>query len=378
MILPQTREKGLDIGPVQEDINKEAGRKLPPPATGNHQTGADMPAKAKSLKDIAQLAGVTAAAVSLALRNSPQLSDELKVRIQQLAADNGFKPRSYRRRTGSRPARTASEPERILLIDSENNEDNPVANTVIPKVTQLSGALGFHLGFCHLNDLAGNPGMLENYSGVIYYNDPRGMVLPAKIPAVQIFGWLPENPIRRDRVTANDNQVVDLAVRYLTEGRAVTHAVMAWRPGMLVIPEHPRVSGFLRRMREKEYRVLSLAFKRGDDLSQQISEFLGDTPVEQAAFFGFSGVCGLSLCCALARLGLLERAVRARAVLVCDNSQLLKSFWPPPALLDLNLPLIVERAVEALLWRIRNPDAPGVVVFQEARLLTTEMQMGRE
>lgn len=382
MILPQSDLEKLDIRANPENINSgEASLQTPPPATGTHQTtGAVMPVKAKSLKDIAELAGVTAAAVSLALRNSPKLSDELKVRIQQLAAASGFKPRSYRKRRTAKPAADAGDGrERILLINSENPELNPVVNTVLPKVTQLSETLGFRLGFCQLPELLENPALLDNYAGVIYYNDPPGLVLPEKVPAVQIFGWLPENPTRRDRVTANDSQVVELAVRHLTGGRNVTHAVMAWRPDMLVIPEHPRISGFIRRMREKGCQVLPLAFGREDEsLHERIGSFLGETPVENAAFFGFNSVCGLKLCCALDRLGIFGEAVRNRAVLVCDNSQLLKGFWPPPALIDLNLPLMAERAIEALLWRLRNPGAPGAVILQEARLLTSEMLIGKE
>jgi len=50
--------------------------------------------KTRNLTDLAQKAGVTAATASMALRNSPRLSDEVKDRIRQIAEEDGFTPRS--------------------------------------------------------------------------------------------------------------------------------------------------------------------------------------------------------------------------------------------------------------------------------------------
>ena len=54
--------------------------------------------KVRNLDDLAERAGVTAATVSMALRNSPLLSEKMRERICRLAEESGFKPRTYRRR----------------------------------------------------------------------------------------------------------------------------------------------------------------------------------------------------------------------------------------------------------------------------------------
>ena len=55
-------------------------------------------------------------------------------------------------------------------------------------------------------------------------------------------------------------------------------------------------------------------------------------------------------------------------LLVCDNDFLLQNFWPRFHFIDLNFPMLTKRAVDGLLWRLENPDAPNVVVYQSPRL----------
>ena len=48
---------------------------------------------------------------------------------------------------------------------------------------------------------------------------------------------------------------------------------------------------------------------------------------------------------------------------------MLSGFFPSPVMIDLNLSVMAERAVEMLVWRLANPDAPGVLMLQTPRLL---------
>ena len=40
-------------------------------------------------------------------------------------------------------------------------------------------------------------------------------------------------------------------------------------------------------------------------------------------------------------------------------------------MIDLNLPAMADRAVEMLLYRLANPETPGLLALQSPRLLTT-------
>ena len=50
-----------------------------------------------SMSEIAEYLGITKVSVSLALKNSPLISDELRKQVQQLARATGFSPRKYRK-----------------------------------------------------------------------------------------------------------------------------------------------------------------------------------------------------------------------------------------------------------------------------------------
>lgn len=327
------------------------------------------PTKVKNLNDVARIAGVTAAAVSLALRDSDQLSAELKARIRKIADEHGYTPRSYRKRNGLAAGLSGKSSGPVLLINNDEGLDDPVANAIIPQILQLSNSLGFELQLCHYLELRDNPALFSKYAGVIFYNDPKGIEIPSGLPAVQIFGWKPLPPCR-DRVTANDEQIVDLAVNYLTRNGKITKSVIGWRRDSLLpdVP-HPRIERFIERMTALGSEVLSLSYLQDTaDVPARIMEFLGTTPFEKCAFFGFNGISGLKLCCALESIGLFGR-FGASQVLVCDNTVLLRSFWPQPALIDLNFPVMAERAVTLLLWRLAHPQTPGVLMLQEARLI---------
>ena len=58
-----------------------------------------------SMSEIAEYLGITKVSVSLALKNSPLISDELRKQVQQLARATGFSPRKYRKQTGDSSAR---------------------------------------------------------------------------------------------------------------------------------------------------------------------------------------------------------------------------------------------------------------------------------
>ena len=55
-----------------------------------------------SLKDLAQQLGVSIATVSRALRNSHEVGDDMKRRIQALAKEMNYRPNPFAQRDGGR------------------------------------------------------------------------------------------------------------------------------------------------------------------------------------------------------------------------------------------------------------------------------------
>ena len=67
-------------------------------------------------------------------------------------------------------------------------------------------------------------------------------------------------------------------------------------------------------------------------------------------------------------LGIVYRELQKRGLqvgkdldLIVGDSIRMDLYHPSPSSIDVQIPLIAERAVEQLIWRIRHPDAPGPV-----------------
>lgn len=166
--------------------------------------------KVRNLDDLAERAGVTAATVSMALRNSPLLSEKMRERICRLAEESGFKPRTYRRR--ALPKETAEDGENgplLVLYYEFPGEPDPVREGIMPALFLMLNERRIEYRYISCQELMADPSIVKDYRGILFYNDPEDFVLPPDIPAAQVFGW---EPMRegQDRVTTNDSLVVRL------------------------------------------------------------------------------------------------------------------------------------------------------------------------
>ena len=324
--------------------------------------------KPRNLTDLARQAKVTAATVSLALRDSPQVSSEVKERIRQMAAEQGFTPRTYNRRPKPQPSKRHAHLGPILLLHYDADEGDPVRDGILPTILEKLNKHGVEYEYHNQEELRKNPVLLEKFAGALYYNDLKGITLPEDFPAAQIFGWDPMGAAL-DRITTNDFEVVNIAFDFFRRA-GVRRAAIVWREDMVLIPDHPRIAGFLSRMDAAGIAASPLSFRREDpDFTARMKEYI-ESGDDRIGFFGFNALCGVKLCCALDALGLLAK-YSERSILICDKSILLSGFYPRPAMIDLNLPAMADRAVEMLLYRLANPETPGLLALQSPRLLTT-------
>ena len=318
--------------------------------------------KLRNMTDLARQAQVTTATVSMALRDSPQVSSEVKERIQKIAAEYGFTPRAYNRRPKPQLNRKNSRSALLALLHYEcNGEEDPVRDGILPTILERLNGHGIQYEYLNQKELQENPALLKKFSGAIYYNDLKGVQLPENFPAAQIFGWDPMKP-GLDRITTNDCEVVRIACDFFRKAD-VKRAVVIWREDMVLIPNHPRISEFLLQMNAMGVEATPLSFRREDpDFTSRMREYI-ESGDDRIGFFGFNAFGGVKLCCALEALGLLSKYAGSN-ILVCDKSVLLNSFYPSPTMIDLNLPAMAARAVEMLLYRLANPGIPGILVQQ--------------
>lgn len=153
----------------------------------------------------------------------------------------------------------------------------------------------------------------------------------------------------------------------------MTRAAVVWQRNMVQIPDHPRISLFLSRMKAFGIQAEPMPFDReAPDFTERMRNLI-ESGDERIGFFGFNALCGVKLCCALESLGLLRKYSPDRVV-VCDKSLMLRGFFPCPVMIDLNLSVMAERAVEMLVWRLANPEAPGVLMLQSPKLLDPQTE----
>ncbi|MDD3155572.1 MAG: LacI family DNA-binding transcriptional regulator [Victivallaceae bacterium] len=325
--------------------------------------------KIRNLNDLAKRFGCTATTVSMALRNSPQLSETLREKIQAAAQADHFVPRNYTRREPApkRPLKRYAHLGPILILHNDYfQEPNPARDQTMPEIFHRLNQFGVEYSYVDIADFRRNPGMIKEFSGVLYYNDQE-ITLPENMPIMQIFGWKKLLSCQ-DRITVDDIQIAELAADYFRH-LGIRRAAMIWREDMLQFNQnHPRLTHFQATMEQYGIPVTPLIFSREDGgLVPQFRTYLegGD---DRVGFFAFNSVCGLALCCALEGLQLWSR-YGEKHVLICDNDSLIRQFWPNPTIIDLDFKTLASRAVDGLLWRLENPDSPAVSIYQKVRLV---------
>ncbi|MBS1370853.1 MAG: LacI family DNA-binding transcriptional regulator [Lentisphaeria bacterium] len=313
--------------------------------------------KPQSMADIAEMLGVTAVSVSLALRNSPLISQELRDQVQKIANETGFKARNYRRRSAAEKERPSDG--KIVVLYEAANSDDPVAQQIMNSVMKRLSDLKATFEVCSCEELYENPALAAGSAGVIYHYcfRPWFSSILEGIPQVAIMHeeidlgpW--------DSFKPNELLAGKLAANYLID-RGFGNALLTWEHKMAYRAEtHPRLEGFRRRMREAGATVSELAYGRDDDPQLYFNELKGRLATfgNRAGIFAFNDQVAYKVCHTLNFLG-LERKPKELEVVSCDNTFLIRELHPPLPVVDLHISEIAERAVEGLFWRLEHPDA---------------------
>ena len=316
-----------------------------------------------SMSEIAEYLGITKVSVSLALKNSPLISDELRKQVQQLARATGFSPRKYRKQTGDSSARDP-----VALFDPKLQSD-PVAQELLSSMMQRLKELRIPFELVSNQELEKSDGALAGFSGVIFH-----YATPPEL--TRRFATLPQIFIMKEdtNVTAVDiykpNELIagKLAADYLIR-QGFRELLLIWEKKWTYNPsEHMRLEGFRRQAGMHHIKVRELGYDQSESLEPFSNELLKNLEEvnRHAGIFAFNDQIAFTTCIILNMLG-FERKKGELELISCDNTHLLRSLTPVPPAIDLHHGELARRAVDGLLWRIRNPNAlpQEVLLFPE-------------
>lgn len=178
-----------------------------------------------TIKDVAREAGVTAAAVSMALRGNRRISDAMRGKISSLAASMGYRRNPAFATLGAMSHRHAASRKGLPIAfvhQLERNGDNRRNSLLMSGISRASERLGYRLeehlvaNFEHMQKL-GKSLLARNVSGIILGNisDPSVLeALPLARTAIVAAGvyrsLLPLHTVRGSRF-----QAAELIVRHL-------------------------------------------------------------------------------------------------------------------------------------------------------------------
>lgn len=308
-----------------------------------------------NMGELADYLGITKVSVSLALRNSPTISSKLRERVQQVAQEAGFSPRSYRRKSEE----NTQPREKIAVLFEPKRKTDPVAQEILNHVIQRLTELHLPFELVQSAPLLKQEHPLEGFSGVIFHFSTRLEVLP-------LFAHLPQVAIMHeeleygpwDSYKPNERMAGKLAADYLLK-QGFRRLLLVWEQEWTYQPqEHLRLEGFRQRARQNGVPFQELGYNHYEPMQRLAETFLqmlsdSDEPI---GIFAFCDQIAYQLCTILDIAG-HKRAPGKLEVVSCDNTALTRSLRPYLPVVDLHIAEIAMRAVDGLAWRLQHPMA---------------------
>lgn len=144
------------------------------------------------MRDVARLAGVSEATVSLALSGSPRISEPTRARVREIATRIGYRPH-----VGARALRTDSTRALGLVV---SDVANPFFAELAGQIERIAAAEGYSLVLCNSDEDAGRQ---DGYlSGLLGGSRVDGVILvptEAMTPGIEAAGAAGANLVLLDR-----------------------------------------------------------------------------------------------------------------------------------------------------------------------------------
>ena len=348
--------------------------------------------KEPTVKDVADLAGVSAMTVSRVINNHPRIAEATAEKVREAIQELGYSTVSSQRKRGRRSrAREGIHTGVIALVPVGVNEDiirNPVIAESMLGVRNALQDQGLTMIMSPVSDFSRLPGIMDRRSidGVVLV----GMSAPAEVkealgdlPSVYLFalheGMIKEGSLICDQILPDNQKVAELAADYLLD-RGHKHA--AFLDPSLSHPEFAiRGEGFKKRIEEAGAEVDMYVFggqpelplKKDLDLDREgldeiLSKFLTADKRAKAIFVPSDQVTAV-----------IYEELQRRGVspsdfdfISCNNEKpYLTGLYPKPATIDICGEQIGLAAVQQLMQQMKERTEPTQILI-EPTLITPE------
>ena len=324
------------------------------------------------ITEIAREARVSPATVSRAI-NQPQLvASESLARIRAVMQQHNYVPSPLSRRLGAKARRQEQRRIGVWFVGARTN--NPSLNWFQDQLLQVqSSDPRYRVDLRVL--FSTTPGELPTN---LASEGLDGVIIQVMEPSAECLAKLRDIPhvwfmTRRsesypgDYVEPNNEENGRLAAEYLKERGHKSVAVISTDPDYTAIVYRNRA--FVQRARELglavhtvlgrsnpgvSYLEISPVHGESDDLARRL---LACTPAPTGLYIPVDHFCG-AFFRALREAG-KKPGRDIEAILGNFNPVIYHNLDHSPAAIDVNLPMLVRKVVDHLLWRIENPDASG-------------------
>lgn len=324
-----------------------------------------------TLKDVADLAGVSKATVSRVLNNNPNVAEDLRARVLEAVNLLGYQPNRAARRLRS----SSSDVLGLIISDIEN----PFFISVVRGVEDTAYAHQISVVLCNTDE---DPVKQRMYLRVMQAEQVAGLIIsPTSVTEdFTEFERLGIPIILLDRLTANfeaDAVTIDnvngafLAVKHLIDLGYKRIGMIGGSPHLTT--GHERYEGYRKAMSAAGLKIDEKLIKVGDFKTESgyrlTQEFIAASQPPQAIFVANN----------LMTLGAL-RAMREQGVRIPQDIALVgfddmpwsSELCPPLTAVSQPTYELGQETVQLLLRRLADPDAPIRTVTLQPRLVVRE------
>lgn len=326
-----------------------------------------------TIKDVADFAGVSRATVSRVINNHPYVADDVRDRVHDAMRALGYQPN----RSAQRLRANSSDLLGLIIPDIQN----PLFQSIVRGVEDAAYAHQMNVILCNTDD---NPDKQKAYLRVMQAEHAAGLIVvpthpgdgsvlaPVRAAGIpMVFLDRDVTDFESDTVKVDNERGAYLAVQHLT--RLGYHRIGIIAGTQSLTPGHERLRGAMNALAAAQLepdtawvKVGNFRIESGYELAYELMQ--AANPPE-----------ALFVCNSLMTLGAL-RALHELGVRIPDEVALV-GFDDMPWAGDLNPPLTAvaqpgyelgQQAVELLLKRFAQPDAPYRKVILQPRLIVRQ------
>ena len=316
-----------------------------------------------TIREIAKLAGVSPAAVSLVLNNKPGVGAQRRSEIQALLRENGYEIKEQ--------PETSAPKKQICCVKYRTNYDNDEFSiSILDTIEEYANRSGYSVSVVNItHDTYAQKLSTLDYStlkGIVFFaseisEECLNFAQRIPIPTVYVDIFSAYQTI--NTVNADQRQIANLAARHLIN---LGHQEIGY---LKIAPER----GYL----GQRFRYFSAELKSSnislppectftfdafaDDLDEQMYTAFSQLNAFPTAFFAEGDLLAASCIHALTRLG--YRVPEDISVIGVDNTRISQFTTPKLTSIDVNMREMGRVAVERLLRLIDEPERPVLHIY---------------